>query len=165
MENMFGTENDEDSWTSNTNKGIDRKIWTWEEERVDCLSFFGPKSEYVVSGSGNGRVYIWKKKGRELVRAKKEHVLGIDCIESHPHTTVLVSSGADGIKIWTPNVMDKAKLPATKTEQDQQVHDCSRYRSFSFAGFEYGIFDEGGDDESITCFAGCIMTSSEDDER
>ncbi|KAK8553057.1 hypothetical protein V6N13_055834 [Hibiscus sabdariffa] len=47
-----------------------------KKEGVDSLSFFGPKSEYVVSGSGNGRVYIWKKKGGELVRAKKEHVLG-----------------------------------------------------------------------------------------
>ncbi|KAK8577081.1 hypothetical protein V6N13_122076 [Hibiscus sabdariffa] len=85
------------------------------------LSFFGPKSEYVVSGSGNGRVYIWKKKGGEHVCAMKEHILEVDCIESHPHTAVLVSSGADGIKIWTPNAIDKAKLPATKIEHDQHV--------------------------------------------
>ncbi|KAK8577097.1 hypothetical protein V6N13_122092 [Hibiscus sabdariffa] len=79
-------------------------------------------SKFVVSGSGNGRVYIWKKKGVELVRAKKEHVLGVDCIESHSHTTVLARSGANGIKIWTPNAIDKAKLPTTKNEQDQQKH-------------------------------------------
>ncbi|KAK8577094.1 hypothetical protein V6N13_122089 [Hibiscus sabdariffa] len=93
-----------------------------KKERVDCLSFFGPKSEFVVSGSGNGRVYFWKK-GGELVRAKKEHVLGVNCIESHPHTTVLASSGADGIKIWTPNAIDKAMLPETKIEQDQHMRN------------------------------------------
>ncbi|KAK8577088.1 hypothetical protein V6N13_122083 [Hibiscus sabdariffa] len=38
----------------------------------------------------------------------------------HPHTIVLASSGADGIKIWTPNAIDKGKLPTTKIEQDQQ---------------------------------------------
>ncbi|KAK8549372.1 hypothetical protein V6N13_027128 [Hibiscus sabdariffa] len=70
-----------------------------KKETVNSVSFFGPKSEYVVNGSGNGRVYIWKKKGKEFVRAKKEHALGVDSIESHPHTTVLASSGADGIKI------------------------------------------------------------------
>ncbi|KAK8628119.1 hypothetical protein V6N13_063831 [Hibiscus sabdariffa] len=51
----------------------------------------------------------------------KEHILEVDCIESHPHTTVLASSGADGIKIWTPNAIDKAKLSTTKIEQDQHV--------------------------------------------
>ncbi|KAK8553067.1 hypothetical protein V6N13_055844 [Hibiscus sabdariffa] len=90
-----------------------------KKETVNSVSFFGPKSEYVVNGSGNGRVYIWKKKGKEFVRAKKEHALGVDSIESHPHTTVLASSGADGIKIWTSNATDKAKLHTTKTEQDQ----------------------------------------------
>ncbi|KAL4289533.1 hypothetical protein GQ457_14G025040 [Hibiscus cannabinus] len=102
-----------------------------KKEGVDSLSFFGPKSEYVVSGSGNGRVYIWKKKGGELVRAKKEHVLGVDCIEPHPHTTVLASSGADGIKIWTPNVIDKAMLLAIKIEQDQQSELLVSYRENS----------------------------------
>ncbi|KAK8577072.1 hypothetical protein V6N13_122067 [Hibiscus sabdariffa] len=86
------------------------------KKETDSVSFFGPKSEFVVSESGNGRVYIWKKKCGELVCAKKEHVLGVDCIESHPHTTVLASSGADGIKIWAPNAIDKAMLPATKLE-------------------------------------------------
>ncbi|KAK8628140.1 hypothetical protein V6N13_063852 [Hibiscus sabdariffa] len=59
-----------------------------------------------------------KKKGGELVDAKKEHVLEADCIEPHPHTTVMASSGADGIKIWTPNAIDKGKLATTKIEQD-----------------------------------------------
>ncbi|KAK8553059.1 hypothetical protein V6N13_055836 [Hibiscus sabdariffa] len=89
---------------------------------VDSLSFFGLKSEYLVSGSGSGRVYIWKKIGGGLVRAKKEHVLGVDCTESHSHTTILASSGADGIKIRTPNDIDKTKLLATKTKQDQHVY-------------------------------------------
>ncbi|KAK8577041.1 hypothetical protein V6N13_122036 [Hibiscus sabdariffa] len=97
-----------------------------KKERVDSLSFFGPKSEFVVSGFGNGRLYIGKKKGRELVRAKKEHVLGVDCIESHSHTTVLARSGANGIKIWTPTSIDKAKLPTTKNEQGQQCYEHIR---------------------------------------
>ncbi|KAK8628122.1 hypothetical protein V6N13_063834 [Hibiscus sabdariffa] len=51
----------------------------------------------------------------------KEHILEVDWIESHPHTVVLASSGADGIKIWTPNAIEKAKLYATKIEQDQHL--------------------------------------------
>ncbi|KAK8628109.1 hypothetical protein V6N13_063821 [Hibiscus sabdariffa] len=47
----------------------------------------------------------------------KEHILEVDCIESHPHTAVLASSGADGMKIWTPNAIDKAKLSTTKSNR------------------------------------------------
>ncbi|KAK8628132.1 hypothetical protein V6N13_063844 [Hibiscus sabdariffa] len=77
---------------------------------------FSPSSSCCEA---NGNVYIWKKKGGELVGAKKEHVLEVDCIEPHPHTTVLASSGADGIKIWTPNAIDKGKLATTKIEHEQ----------------------------------------------
>ncbi len=30
------------------------------------VSFFGPRSEYVVSGSDCGHVFIWSKEGGEL---------------------------------------------------------------------------------------------------
>ncbi|KAK8577067.1 hypothetical protein V6N13_122062 [Hibiscus sabdariffa] len=51
-----------------------------------------------------------RRKSGELVRAMKEHVLGVDCIRSHAHTTVLASSGVDGIKIWTPKTIDKGSI-------------------------------------------------------
>ncbi|KAK8628111.1 hypothetical protein V6N13_063823 [Hibiscus sabdariffa] len=89
---------------------------------------FSPSSS-CSEANGNGTPQVYKghkkketvdsKKGGELVDAKKEHVLEADCIEPHPHTTVMASSGADGIKIWTPNAIDKGKLATTKIEQDQ----------------------------------------------
>ncbi|XVE93914.1 hypothetical protein REPUB_Repub01dG0235300 [Reevesia pubescens] len=86
-------------------------------ETVKGVSFFGPKSEYVVSGSDCGRIFIWKKKGGELVRVMEADKHVVNCIESHPHTTVLASSGIEtDIKIWTPKAIDKAILP-TKIEQ------------------------------------------------
>ncbi|KAK8699123.1 hypothetical protein V6N13_115218 [Hibiscus sabdariffa] len=86
-------------------------------ETVKGVSFFGPKSEYVTSGSDCGRMFIWKKKGGELVRVMKADKHVVNCIESHPHTTVLASSGIENdIKIWTPKAIDKAVLP-TNIEQ------------------------------------------------
>lgn len=81
-------------------------------ETVKGVNFFGPKCEYVVSGSDCGRIFIWKKRGGELIRVMEadEHV--VNCIESHPHSTVLVSSGIeDNIKVWTPKALDGASLP------------------------------------------------------
>ncbi|KAL6963663.1 hypothetical protein U1Q18_034670 [Sarracenia purpurea var. burkii] len=70
---------------------------------VKGVNFFGPKCEYVASGSDCGRIFIWKKKGGELIRVMEADKYVVNCIESHPHTTVLVSSGIENdIKIWTP---------------------------------------------------------------
>ncbi|XVE48805.1 hypothetical protein DITRI_Ditri01bG0032100 [Diplodiscus trichospermus] len=86
-------------------------------ETVKGVSFFGPKSEYVVSGSDCGRIFIWKKKGGELVRVMEADKYVVNSIESHPHTTVLASCGIESdIKIWTPKAIEKAILPE-KIEQ------------------------------------------------
>ncbi|XP_059647429.1 uncharacterized protein LOC132293816 isoform X2 [Cornus florida] len=81
-------------------------------ETVKGVSFFGPKSEYVVSGSDCGRIFIWKKKSGELIRVMEADKHVVNCIESHPHTTVLASSGIENdIKMWTPNSIERATLP------------------------------------------------------
>lgn len=81
-------------------------------ETVKGVNFFGPKCEYVVSGSDCGRIFIWKKRGGILVRLMEADKHVVNCIESHPHTTVLASSGIENdIKIWTPNATERAILP------------------------------------------------------
>lgn len=86
-------------------------------ETVKGVNFFGPKSEYVVSGSDCGRIFIWKKKGGELIRVMEADKSVVNCIECHPHTMVLASSGIDyDIKIWTPKALERATLP-TNIEQ------------------------------------------------
>ncbi|KAK4284885.1 hypothetical protein QN277_001658 [Acacia crassicarpa] len=81
-------------------------------ETVKGVNFFGPKSEYVVSGSDCGRIFIWRKKDGELIRVMEADNHVVNCIESHPHTMVLASSGIDNdIKMWTPKALEKATLP------------------------------------------------------
>lgn len=86
-------------------------------DTVKGVSFFGPKSEYVVSGSDCGRIFIWRKKDGELIRVMEADKHVVNCIEAHPHTTVLASSGIDSdIKIWTPKAEERAALPANIDE-------------------------------------------------
>ena len=76
-------------------------------------NFFGPGSEYVVSGSDCGRILIWRKRGGELLRVIEDDQpgLGVDCVEPHPNTTVLASSGIRGdINLWIPKAIEKATL-------------------------------------------------------
>ncbi|GAB2291907.1 hypothetical protein Dimus_026157 [Dionaea muscipula] len=81
-------------------------------ETVKGVSFFGPKCEYVVSGSDCGRIFIWRKKGGELIRVMPGDKDVVNCIEPHPHAPMLASSGIEtDIKIWTPEARERATLP------------------------------------------------------
>ncbi|XP_015941843.1 uncharacterized protein LOC107467311 isoform X3 [Arachis duranensis] len=81
-------------------------------ETVKGVNFFGPKCEYVVSGSDCGRIFIWRKKDGQLIRVMEGDKNVVNCIESHPHTMVLASSGIEyDIKMWTPKAHEKATLP------------------------------------------------------
>ncbi|KAK6946471.1 WD40 repeat [Dillenia turbinata] len=82
-------------------------------ETVKGVSFYGPGCEYVVSGSDCGRIFIWRKKDGQLIRVMEADKHIVNCIESHPHTAVLASSGIEkDIKIWTPTASERATLPA-----------------------------------------------------
>ncbi|XP_024033084.1 DDB1- and CUL4-associated factor 8 isoform X1 [Morus notabilis] len=109
-------------------------------DTVKGVNFFGPKCEYVVSGSDCGRIFIWKTKGGELIRVIERADLDVvNCIEPHPRTMVLASCGIEhDIKIWTPKALERAELPVNI----QQVLP-RRIRWFSFGG---------DDDESDDCF-------------
>lgn len=81
-------------------------------ETVKGVNFFGPKCEYVASGSDCGRIFIWKKQGGELIRVMEADEDVVNCVEPHPHEVVLASSGLeDDVKIWTPKAIEKAILP------------------------------------------------------
>ncbi|XP_019165586.1 PREDICTED: DDB1- and CUL4-associated factor 8 isoform X2 [Ipomoea nil] len=110
-------------------------------ETVKGVNFFGPKCEYVVSGSDCGRIFIWNKKGGKLVNVMEADKHVVNCIESHPHTTVLASSGIESdIKIWTPKATEKAVLPVN-------IQKVSMPRRVHFFGIRSLINDDDDDDD------------------
>ncbi|CAK1600604.1 unnamed protein product [Parnassius mnemosyne] len=68
------------------------------------VAFFGPRSEYVVSGSDCAHVYVWHTDTAALVQWLHADVNGVvNCIEAHPRFPVLATSGLDkDVKIWIP---------------------------------------------------------------
>eukprot|EP00252_Welwitschia_mirabilis_P007166 TRINITY_DN18297_c0_g1_i2.p1 TRINITY_DN18297_c0_g1~~TRINITY_DN18297_c0_g1_i2.p1 ORF type:complete len:446 (-),score=75.49 TRINITY_DN18297_c0_g1_i2:112-1449(-) len=79
---------------------------------VKGVNFFGPNTEYVVSGSDCGRIFIWKKKGGELLHLMVGDQDVVNCLEPHPYATVLATSGIDSsVKVWTPTAEDRIPLP------------------------------------------------------
>ncbi|PWA70332.1 WD40 repeat-containing protein [Artemisia annua] len=59
---------------------------------VKGVSLFGPKCEYVPSGSDCGRMFIWRKKDAKLVRRIEADKEVVNCIEAHPDIPILASS-------------------------------------------------------------------------
>jgi hypothetical protein len=43
---------------------------------VKCVNFYGPRSEYVVSGSDCGCLFIWDKKTEAIVQRKHADARG-----------------------------------------------------------------------------------------
>eukprot|EP00249_Psilotum_nudum_P011927 c23470_g1_i1 orf=149-1600(+) len=91
---------------------------------VKGVSFLGPNSEYVVSGSDCGRIFIWKKLGADLVTLLTGDKQVVNCLEPHPHATILATSGIENtVKIWIPNAQQPIPLPsdAQKVMEQNQL--------------------------------------------
>ncbi|KAG8063850.1 hypothetical protein GUJ93_ZPchr0003g17578 [Zizania palustris] len=79
---------------------------------VKGVIFFGPNDEYVLSGSDCGNVFVWRKKGSELMRIMHGDKGVVNCIEPHPNFPFIATSGIDKtVKIWTPAANKLMSLP------------------------------------------------------
>ncbi|RTG81836.1 WD repeat-containing protein 42A [Schistosoma bovis] len=80
-------------------------------------TFFGPNSEYVVSGSDDGYFYLWDRESEGIIQWLHADIDGaVNVIESHPTLPVLASAGLDyDFKIWTP-------LCPLFAEQDETIN-------------------------------------------
>ncbi|KAG8092426.1 hypothetical protein GUJ93_ZPchr0012g19889 [Zizania palustris] len=80
-------------------------------QTVKGVTFIGPNHEYVASGSDCGRLFIWRKRDGKFLRAMEGDECIVNCIEPHPHTITIASSGIDNdVKIWTPSATERAPL-------------------------------------------------------
>lgn len=69
-----------------------------ESSLVECA--FSPDSQFVVSGSENGLVHVWKTSG-EIVTALASHVEKVSFFKFSPTHALLASAGRN-ITLWLP---------------------------------------------------------------
>jgi len=82
---------------------------------VKEVNFFGPYSEYVVSGSDCGRIFIWDKKTAKLVNMMMGDRDVVNCAAGHPFDPVLATSGIENnVKLWEPS----AEKPVDLSQAD-----------------------------------------------
>ncbi|KJE97808.1 hypothetical protein CAOG_07902 [Capsaspora owczarzaki ATCC 30864] len=72
-------------------------------QTVKDVAFFGPESEFVVSGSDDGRIFIWRKDNAKLVQLLDGDRDVVNCMTGHPFDPVMATSGIESsVKIWQP---------------------------------------------------------------
>ncbi|XP_042427606.1 DDB1- and CUL4-associated factor 8-like [Zingiber officinale] len=99
-------------------------------ETVKGVGFFGPNCEYVTSGSDCGRVFIWRKRDGKLLRAMKGDKYAVNCIEAHPCTPVIATSGIENdVKIWTPTALEQSS--PVKLEELECKNQKTRFLRFA----------------------------------
>ena len=70
-------------------------------------NFYGMRDEYVLSGSDDGRFFVWEKNSGRVLGAKESDTRVTNCIQRRDHDLLLASTGIDhNIKLWTPTGAD-----------------------------------------------------------
>lgn len=79
---------------------------------VKGVNFFGPGSQFVVSGSDCGNIFFWHRETEAIVQCMPGDETGVvNVLEPHPHIPVLATSGLDDdIKIWVPTCEEDPQL-------------------------------------------------------
>lgn len=74
-------------------------------QTVKGVNYFGLRSEYVISGSDCGYVYLWDKESGHIIHYMHGDEEGVvNCLEPHPTCPILATSGLDeDVKIWVPS--------------------------------------------------------------
>lgn len=99
---------------------------------VKNVNYFGPKSEYIISGSDCSGIYFWDSSTEHIVQYMNgDDADVVNCLEPHPSCPILATCGLDcDIKIWMPsseNLPDFSKLKA-QTSANLKERDEDRKR-------------------------------------
>lgn len=99
------------------------------QQTIKGVGFWGPRSEFVVSGSDDANTFIWDTETGKLLNVLQGHDDVVNCVVGHPRIPVLATSGIDDIiKLWDPS--GPAPDPAEVEARVQTVisHNSSENR-------------------------------------
>uniref|UniRef100_A0A8C0W7W8 DDB1-and CUL4-associated factor 8 n=1 Tax=Castor canadensis TaxID=51338 RepID=A0A8C0W7W8_CASCN len=97
---------------------------------VKGVNFYGPRSEFVESGSDCGHIFLWEKSSSQITQFMEADKRGtINCLELHPYLPVMATSGLDhDAKIWAPTAKASTELTGLKDviKKNKQNRDDDR---------------------------------------
>lgn len=137
---LLASYNDEDIYLFNSSHGdgaqyVKRYKGHRNNATVKGVNFYGPRSEFVMSGSDCGHIFFWEKSSCQIVQYMEGDKGGaINCLEPHPYLPVMATSGLDNdAKIWVPTAKVTTCLAGLKNvvKSNKQERDKDRQRHTS----------------------------------
>ncbi|KAF7281239.1 DDB1- and CUL4-associated factor 8 isoform X2 [Rhynchophorus ferrugineus] len=113
---ILASYNDEDVYLFDTGAPSGQFIHKYSGHRngatIKGVSFFGPHSEFVMSGSDCGHLFFWEKKTESIVQFLLADDNGVvNCLEPHPQLPFLATSGLDwDVKLWVPSCEEEPNM-------------------------------------------------------
>ncbi|KAL8625325.1 hypothetical protein ACOMHN_044468 [Nucella lapillus] len=124
---ILGSYNDEDIYLfgntpSDGTASVHRYYGHRNNATVKGVNFFGPRSEFVVSGSDCGHIFLWDKETEGVVQFLVGDDKGVvNVLEPHPFSPILATSGLDNdVKIWMPKAPENTSLGDILTQQKRK---------------------------------------------
>ena len=120
---------------------------------VKGVNFMGARSEFVVSGSDCGNVFVWGKESEQVICMHKGDDDVVNCLEPHPHLAILATSGiADDIKVWAPTGEPFADFEAAERQALRNARGRARlpalFSAFGWDGFLGARSSDSASDDS-----------------
>lgn len=105
---------------------------------VKGVNFFGPGSQYVISGSDCGNIFFWHRETEAIVQCMPGDENGVvNVLEPHPHIPVLATSGLDDdIKIWIPTCEEDPDLANLEQTVRSNLRKRHKERNEEFTGLD-----------------------------
>jgi len=137
-------------------------------DTVKQITYMGGQSEWVVSGSDCGHLFVWCARSGEVVRVLEADETGaINCLSPHPYLPLLATSGLDDdAKLFGP-----CPCPTSGAIDREQIADILQFnrrevQSRSSGDYQVGsIFDRLITMRQIEEIEGGIMEDSENDSE
>ncbi|XP_032958097.1 DDB1- and CUL4-associated factor 8-like [Rhinolophus ferrumequinum] len=132
---LLASYNDEDIYLFNSSdcdgaQYIKRYKGHRNNATVKSVNFYGPRSQFVMSGSDCGHIFLWEKSSCQIVQYMKGDMAGtVNCVEPHPSLPVMATSGLDhDAKIWAPTANATTELTGLKNviKKNKQERDEDR---------------------------------------
>lgn len=92
---------------------------------VKSCDFYGPKSEYIMSGSDCGNIFFWDKNTEAIVQYMRGDEKGVvNALVGHPQFPFLATSGLDSdVKIWVPSCEKDPEMKDLKRIVSKNIRD------------------------------------------
>ncbi|XP_050724944.1 WD and tetratricopeptide repeats protein 1-like isoform X3 [Eriocheir sinensis] len=86
--------------------------------------FLGSDGKFIAAGSDDGNLFVWDSQTTNLIRVLPGDESIVNCVQAHPHTCLLATSGIESVvKLWAPLPQtDKNKEPAVDMEEIAQAN-------------------------------------------